>query len=106
MTTPTVFLSGAGLPAWIWAKVRSALPEPGRVAIYPKGRTRLRDIAQAVIDGLPEGPCHVVAHSIGGTVAAAVVTLAPERVASVTAVCAIVPRPGQSFTSSLPSPQR
>lgn len=101
-----MFLSGAGLPPWIWDGVRAALDEPGEVATYSKGRASLREIAEGVVMGLPEGRCHLVAHSIGGTVAAGVAVLAPERIAAVTAVCAIVPRPGRSFASSLPAPQR
>ena len=107
-STPVVLLSGAGLPAWVWADVRTRVEAggvPTQVATYAKGRASLREIVDGVVAALPDQPCHLVAHSIGGTVAAAVVATVPDRVAAVTAVCAIVPRAGQSFASSLPSPQ-
>ena len=106
MTTPVVFLSGAGLPSWIWDDVRSRLAAPSSVATYAKGRASLREIVEGVVAQLPAEPCHLVAHSIGGTVAAGVVAVAPERLAALTAVCAIVPEPGRSFASALPAPQR
>jgi len=104
--TPTVFLSGAGLPAWVWDDVRERLAGPTAVASYAKGRASLQHLVEGVVAALPGEPCHLVAHSIGGTVAAGVVALAPDRVAAVTAVSAIVPEPGQSFAGALPRPQR
>ena len=76
------------------------------MAAYAKGRATLREVVEGVVAQLPAEPCRLVAHSIGGTVAAGVVALAPDRVAALTAVCAIVPEPGRSFASSLPAPQR
>lgn len=106
MTTPVVFLSGAGLPSWVWDEVRSRIDAPTSVSRYAKGRASLREVVAGVVADLPDGPCHVVAHSLGGTVAAGVLGLSPDRVSAVTAVCAIVPPPGGSFTSALPAPQR
>lgn len=107
MTTPVLFLSGAGLPAWIWDDVRAMLPVESTVARYPKGRASLADAAQVVSAQLAGWPTfHLVAHSLGGTVAAAIIEHEPERVVSLTAICAVVPRPGSSFTGSLPFPQR
>jgi pimeloyl-ACP methyl ester carboxylesterase len=109
ISAPVVFLSGAGLPSWVWGDVRALAEQGGAptdVAAYAKGRASLREIVDGVVAALPDDPCHLVAHSIGGTVAAGVLATAPARVAAVTAVCAIVPRAGQSFASSLPSPQR
>ncbi len=101
-----VLLSGAGLPSWIWDDVRARLDAPSSVAAYAKGRATLREVVEGVVAQLPAEPCRLVAHSIGGTVAAGVVALAPDRVAALTALCAIVPEPGRSFASSLPAPQR
>ncbi|QZY29468.1 alpha/beta fold hydrolase [Nocardioides coralli] len=106
MTTPLVFLSGAGLPAWVWDDVRSRLDAPTTVARYAKGGARLTQVVDGVVADLPDAPCHLVAHSIGGVVAAGVLGRAPERIAAVTAVCAIVPAAGDSFTDALPAPQR
>lgn len=107
MTTPVLFLSGAGLPAWVWDEVRAALPGESAVATYPKGSTSLTDVAQGVADQVAEWPtCHLVAHSLGGAVAAAMLGRPSHRVSAVTAVCAVVPRPGSSFTGSLALPQR
>ncbi|MET0526300.1 MAG: alpha/beta hydrolase [Nocardioides sp.] len=106
MTTPVVFLSGAGLPSWIWDEVGSRVDAPCSVAAYAKGRATLREVVEGVVAQLPPQPCHLVAHSIGGTVAAGVIALAPQRIGAVSAVCAIVPRAGQSFAAALPSPQR
>lgn len=104
---PVLLLSGAGLPAWIWDDVRSALPVESRVAAYPRGRSTLADHARGALDTVADWPaCHVVAHSVGGVVAAAMAALAPERITAVTGVCAIMPRSGSSFVTSLPPPQR
>lgn len=77
------------------------------MADHPRGRAGLADHAEAAraaaADWLAYG---VVAHSIGGVVAAALVARDANRVHAVTAVCGIVPRPDTSFVASLPMPQR
>jgi pimeloyl-ACP methyl ester carboxylesterase len=107
VTTPLLFLGGAGLPAWIWDDVRAALP-PGTqsaVAAYPRDRTAsLADYAEAVVEEAPWPASTVVAHSIGGVVAAEVLSRHPERVSGLLGVAAVVPAAGRSFLRSLPFP--
>jgi pimeloyl-ACP methyl ester carboxylesterase len=104
---PVLFLSGAGFPPWIWDEVRSTLDVASAVAPSARPDGTLDDYARAALDAAGDWPsCHVVAHSIGGVVAAALVARAPERIGAVTAVCAVVPRAGASFVGSLPRPQR
>jgi pimeloyl-ACP methyl ester carboxylesterase len=104
---PVLFLSGAGFPPWIWDEVRSSLDVASAVAPSARPIGKLDDYARAALDAATGWPrCHVVAHSVSGVVAAALVARAPERVGAVTAVCAVVPRAGASFVSSLPRPQR
>ncbi|MFD4182691.1 alpha/beta fold hydrolase [Rhodococcus sp. NPDC058514] len=105
--TPIVFLSGAGLPAWIWDEVRASLPVDSVVAGYPKlARATLRDYAEAVLAQAPDGEFTIVAHSIGGVVASEVVAVAPERVGGLLGVAASVPAAGRSFLGALPAPGR
>ncbi|MFE9204214.1 alpha/beta fold hydrolase [Micromonospora sp. NPDC007230] len=106
---PIMFLSGAGLPAWIWDDVRRDLGEgqQTRVASRPQGgRARLRDYAQAVIDSAPPGGFAIVAHSAGGVIGAEVARLVPERVSAFLAISAVIPQPGGSFISAMPVPNR
>lgn len=103
MTSPLLFLSGAGLPAWIWDDVRAALPT-STVAAYPSAGS-LRDYATKVLDEAPER-FTVVAHSIGGVIAGQLVAQAPDRVDGLLAVAASIPRAGQSFLTALPFPQK
>lgn len=106
MTTTWVFLSGAGLPAWIWDEVRSRLPEPSLVAHYPRRPdSRLSDYASAVLDQVPPGDVVLVAHSIGGTLASELLARS-DQFRGVIGVAAIVPAPGDSFLDALPFPQR
>ena len=104
--TPVLLLSGAGLPAWIWDEVRAALPVESRVA--PRtAEGGPADHARAALASVTDWPaCHVVAHSIGGAVAAAMAALDPQRVTAVTGVSAVVPAAGSSFVGALPRPQR
>ncbi|MFR9780749.1 alpha/beta fold hydrolase [Micromonospora sp. MS34] len=106
---PIMFLSGAGLPAWIWDDVRRDLGE-GRqtcVASRPQGgRARLRDYAQAVIDSAPPGGYAIVAHSAGGVIGTEVARLVPERITAFLAISAVIPQPGGSFISVMPVPSR
>lgn len=107
VTLPLLFLSGAGLPAWVWDDVRRRLPVESRVADHPRGRAGLADHAEAARAAAADWPAYgVVAHSIGGVVAAALVARDANRVHAVTAVCGIVPRPDTSFVASLPMPKR
>ncbi|MBL7252801.1 alpha/beta fold hydrolase [Paractinoplanes lichenicola] len=103
-----LFLSGAGLPSWIWDDVRAQLATGSRVAARPASLegAGLRDYAEAALASAPEGRFAIVAHSAGGVVGAEVVRLAPERVSGFLAVSAVIPRPGGSFLSSMPAPNR
>jgi pimeloyl-ACP methyl ester carboxylesterase len=106
VTLPLLFLSGAGLPAWVWDDVRRRLPVESRVADHPRGRAGLADHAEAAREAAADWPAYgVVAHSIGGVVAAALVARDANRVHAITAVWGIVPRPGASFVASLPMPK-
>ena len=104
---PVLFLSGAGFPPWIWEEVRSTLDVESVVAPSARPNGTLDEYARAALDAAGAWPrCHVVAHSIGGVLAAALVARAADRIDAVTAVCAVVPRAGASFVGSLPRPQR
>lgn len=110
LSPPTIlFLSGAGLPAWIWDEVRRQLEGAyeTRVAPRPAGAARgPRDDAEAVIEALPSGGVTLVAHSAGGVVGQEIARLAPERVEGLLAISAIVTEPGGSFLSAMPLPNR
>ncbi|KRF36343.1 alpha/beta fold hydrolase [Nocardioides sp. Soil805] len=106
-TDPLLFVSGAGLPASIWDEVRSHLDTESRVVPSPGRAGTLESYtrsALATAEGWPR--FHLVAHSLGGAVAAAVVAADPARVSRVTAVAAVVPAAGSSFTGALPLPGR
>jgi len=119
MNTPPrslLFLSGAGLPAWIWDEVRHRLdgspetlvaPRPERGSAGHRGSgPGLSDYVDAAIDALPAGPVTIVAHSAGGIVGAEIARRAPDRVLGFLAVSAIVPGPGGSFLTAMPLPNR
>ncbi|WP_418058867.1 alpha/beta fold hydrolase [Pimelobacter simplex] len=106
MDQPVLFLSGSGLPTWIWDEVRAGLPVSA-VAHRPSSPgadpTAYAAAALAAVDW-PRFT--VVAHSVGGVVAQAVLAAAPERVTGVLGVAAVWPGPGRSFAGALPAPQR
>ena len=105
---PLLFLSGAGLPGWIWDDVRACLPPawPTAVAVRPAAGTgSLLAHAQRVLDEV-EWPSFVaVAHSIGGVVATGLAHLDPQRLQGVLGVAAAFPPPQRSFLGSLPFPR-
>lgn len=107
MTTSLLFISGAGIPHWVWKEVQDGIHLPTAIAPRPvSGKATVTDYARAALDAVPEGSVTVVAHSAGGVVASEVVRLAPERVSGLIAVAAVIPATGASFTSSLPFPNR
>ena len=107
MTTPLLFISGAGLPAWVWDGVREGLSAPAAVAPRPApGAGTVSDYARAALAAAPGGAFTVVAHSSGGVIATDLVRLAPGRVTGVLGIAAVIPAAGGSFTSSLPFPHR
>lgn len=106
--TPVLFVSGAGLPAWIWDEVRAALPDgvQSAVARRPDGaQARLADYADAAAQA-PWPTFVVVAHSSGGVVAAELLSRHPRRVTGILGVSAVVPRANRSFVSTMPIPAR
>lgn len=107
--TPLLFLTGAGLPSWIWDDVRASLSpaRPTAVAGHPStASASLADHAQRVLDEVAWPRFVVVAHSIGGVVATALANRAPQRVDAILGIAAAVPAPGRSFLGSLPLPGR
>lgn len=112
-----VYLHGAGLDTWIWDEHAAHLDCPTLAASFPgrgadspstSGRP-LDDYVGHVVRQVEEWPVDevvVVAHSIGGVVGVEVAAAIPERVAGFVGVCAAIPRPGGSFFSCLPLPQR
>lgn len=115
-------LSGAGLPAWIWDEALDGVAERrvvdfGRLtgpggSLAPgssragSGGERLVDYAREALDQAPWDTFTVVAHSVGGVVAAELCHLAPDRVDGVVAVSAVIPTQGSSFVAAMPVPQR
>lgn len=102
-----LLLSGAGLPAWIWDDLRAELGMNslvGPCAVSPVASPI--DVAKAALAAAPPGPLHLVAHSAGGMIAHTIARHAPDRIASILGVSAIVPKEGGSFLSSMPIPQR
>ncbi|ALJ20472.1 alpha/beta fold hydrolase [Microbacterium sp. No. 7] len=104
-----LFLSGAGLPAWIWDGVRERLDGAHETSVAARpagGSAGLREYAAAAIDSVRAERFAIVAHSAGGVVGAEVSRLAPARVVGLLAVSAVVPKPGGSFLTALPAPNR
>lgn len=106
-TSPLLILSGAGLPAAAWDGVRGRLDTESRVVPSPGTSGTLESYARAALAAAGDWRrFHLVAHSLGGAVATAVVAAEPARVSRVTAVAAVVPSAGTSFTGALPLPGR
>ncbi|MDT0327327.1 alpha/beta fold hydrolase [Nocardiopsis lambiniae] len=106
---PVLFLSGAGLPAWIWDEVRRDLGDgrETRVASRPEStKARLDDHVQAALASVPEGGFAIVAHSGGGVIGAQIARCVPERVTALLGVSAVIPPTGGSFISAMPVPNR
>jgi len=107
MTTPILFLSGAGLPAWIWDEARALLNQESRVAVRPGPDATLTAYAAAALESADGWDSFtVVAHSAGGVVGSELLALAPERVVGFVGVSACLPGPGRSFLGALPIAQR
>lgn len=105
--SPILFLSGAGFPAWIWDEVRALLPVESAVASYPRGKDDgPAEYAERILADTPWPEFVLVAHSIGGVVARALLDAAPDRIAGLLAIAATVPETGESFLQAQPVPQR
>ena len=106
-TTPILFLSGAGLPAWIWDDVRDSLPVESVVATSPRqADATLRDYVDAALAQAPGPVFTIVAHSIGGVVASEIAASAPERIDGLLGIAVSVPPAGTSYLDAMPLPQR
>lgn len=102
-----LFLSGSGLPAWVWDEVDQHLPEhiQAFVAPRPSSPATLRDYATAAIATVAGGPFTIVAHSVGAVVGLAVQDRVPDRVRGLLAISGVVPGTGESFVSTMPFPR-
>ena len=103
-----LFLSGAGLPPWMWDDVRARITDhPTYVGPRPPGAdASLADHATAALDVAQSERFVIVAHSAGGMVAAEIAGQQPDRVAGLLGVSCVVPAPGASFIGSMPFPNR
>jgi len=103
-----LFLSGAGLPPWMWDDVRARITDrPTYVGPRPPGAdASLADHAAAALDSVATDRFVIVAHSAGGMVAAEIAGQRPDRVAGLLGVSCVVPAPGASFVGSMPLPSR
>jgi pimeloyl-ACP methyl ester carboxylesterase len=103
-----LFLSGAGLPAWVWDEVRAGLPGlETAVARRPReAHASLADYADAAVAETAWPTFAVVAHSSGGVVATELLARHHARVTGILGVSAVVPRPGRSFIGTMPLPAR
>ena len=109
MGSPVLFISGAGLPTWIWDDVRSALRDDvdTAVAIRPQGaHASLADYADAAAAAVPWSTFAVAAHSSGGAVASELISRHPRRVTGILGISAIVPPVGRSIIGTMPFPSR
>ena len=103
-----LFLSGAGLPPWMWDDVRARITDrPTYVGPRPPGAdASLGEHATAALDATGTDRFVIAAHSAGGTVAAKILELRPERVAGLLGVSCVIPAAGASFVGSMPFPNR
>lgn len=104
-----LFLSGAGLPSWIWDDVRHRMDDSHETRVSPRPRgaaATLGDYAEAAIGSASTAQFTVVAHSAGGVVGAEIARIAPEQVVSFSSISAIIPPVGGSFITAMPAPNR
>jgi len=102
-----LFLSGSGLPTWVWDDVRHRIPEriQSTVGPRPPSPATLSAYATVAVANVPSGPFTIVAHSVGAVVGLAVAELVPDRVRGFLAISGVVPAGGASFVSSMPFPR-
>lgn len=114
MNTGVIFISGAGLEGWIWDGVTKNIAMPYAIADYSglsrkDSKATLEDYVVAVqqqADSLNVDKIIVVAHSVGGVVGAELAKRLGGKLAGFVAVSALIPKPGGSFVSTLPFPQK
>jgi pimeloyl-ACP methyl ester carboxylesterase len=114
-----VLVHGAWHGAWCWQRVLPGLLASGHRAFAvtltglgeraaapgpaPSLATHIDDVAGALeADGIERAI--LVGHSYGGMVITGVADRSPERVAHLVYVDGVVPRPGESWSSTQPSP--
>lgn len=100
----TLFLTGGGLPGWIWDQVRAQLKEGSEVIQFPDAEGTLEEHAQLVIDAMPPGDekVNLVAHSVSAAVAAEVAARVPQRLDGVLLISSLLPQSGKSLVDVLP----
>lgn len=106
--SPILFLSGAGLPTWIWDEVSERLSTVSAVAPRPARHSDapLSAYVEAAVDAAPPGRFAIVAHSSGGVVGAELARILEDRVSSFLAISAVIPTGTDSFVSAMPVPNR
>lgn len=115
-----LFIYGAGMRSRIWEKTIEGFGHPVLLADYPlrdeasdsgtaARSLTLRDYTDYIRRQAEKWEVErfvIVAHSLGGLPALELAAALPERVAGIVAVGASIPKPGGSFASTLPLPQR
>lgn len=110
MALTFVLIHGGGLESWVWERVTPLLDLPAIAAHRLPPRTnwktlQLEDCARYVEHQMIEAGSEraiVVAHSIGGVIAHELAALAPQRIASMIFLSAVVPIAGKPSLSALP----
>jgi pimeloyl-ACP methyl ester carboxylesterase len=113
--TGIIFISGAGLNASVWDKVRSRIGTPSIAIDFPNRGDKVAnknlsfddyiEEAQRQIGRAPFKEYILVCHSIGGVVGLQLATILRDKVKGFVAVSASIPPSGQSYISSFPFPQ-
>ncbi len=109
-----IFIHGAGLGGWIWHDVTKNISVPHICADYTSlersnSKTILNDYVEATyqqVEQLRVERVVIVAHSVGGVVGAELSIKLGDRLAAFVGVSAAIPKPGGSFVSTLPFPQK
>ncbi len=109
-----IFIHGAGLSGWIWDDVIANISCPHVCADYSSlervnNMATLNDyveVARLQVEQLNTKRVAIVAHSIGGVVGVELSSKLGNRLAAYVGVSAVIPKPGGSFMTSLPFPQK
>jgi pimeloyl-ACP methyl ester carboxylesterase len=110
MALTFVLIHGGGLESWVWERVTPLLDLPAitahRLPLRTNWKTlRLEDCARFVEHQMVEAGSEraiVVAHSIGGVIAHELAVLAPQWIAGMVFLSAVVPISGKPSLSALP----
>lgn len=88
MTAPLYLIPGTMCDARLWAPVLAHLPDvEARYCDYAAADT-MDDMCNAVLEQMPDTPCHLVGFSLGGYLAIMAALKAPEKVESLTVIAA------------------